>query len=207
MTTDELLDAGPVIPVAAPKDAAQAVPLAQALRDGGLQTIEIMLRTEPALKAIELIASEVPEVIVGAGSIRSEEQVHAAVAAGARFLVSPGATSSLLDALLVTELPFLAGCATPSDALRLLGRGITAAKFFPAQAIGGIALARALAGPFPDLRLCPTGGISANTAPDWLRLPNVACVGGSWLTHPVPDDGDWSEIVALARAASRLRDG
>lgn len=207
LTTDALLDLDPVIPIVTLDDAALAAPLASALIEGGLHVIEITLRTEAALKAIERIAREVPEIHVGAGSICSREQIAAAIAAGASFLVSPGSSPRLLDALIDAPLPFLAGCATPSDALMLLERGVTAAKLFPAEAIGGVALAHALAGPFPHLRLCATGGIDPAKAAQWLRLPNVACVGGSWLTHPpLPRDGDWSEVVAHARAACSLRD-
>lgn len=208
MTTDELLDLDPVIPVVVLDDAAHAVPLARALLEGGLRTIEVTLRTPAALDAIERIAAEVPEIAVGAGTIVTAEQIAQARAAGARFLVSPGSTPRLLDALQASELPFLAGCATPSDAVALLERGIACAKLFPAEVVGGIAMARALAGPFPQLRLCPTGGIDATSAPGYLRLPNVACVGGTWLARgPLPAaEGDWSGVVALARAASELRE-
>lgn len=205
MTTDELLDLGPVIPVVALDDAALAVPLARALLAGGLHTIEVTLRTPAALPAIARIAAEVPEIAVGAGTLATATDVEAARAAGARFLVSPGATPRLLDALATSELPFLAGCATPSDALALLERGIACAKLFPAATVGP-ELARALAGPFPRLRLCPTGGIDPASAPDWLALPNVACVGGTWLTRgPLRERQDLERVTALARAAAALR--
>ena len=206
MTTDELLDLDPVIPVVVLDDEAHALPLARALLDGGLRTIELTLRTPAALPAIERIARELPELVVGAGTVASVAQVGAAVAAGARFLVSPGSTPALLDAMEASGLPFLAGCATPSDVLALTERGIACAKLFPAEVVGGIAMAKALAGPFPHVRLCPTGGIDPDSAPRWLALPNVACVGGSWITAgPPPADGDWSGVTARARAAAALR--
>jgi 2-dehydro-3-deoxyphosphogluconate aldolase/(4S)-4-hydroxy-2-oxoglutarate aldolase len=207
MTTDELLDLDPVIPVVVLDDAAHAVPLARALLDGGLRTIEVTLRTPAALTAIERIAAELPQIAVGAGTIVSRQQIDDAQHAGASFLVSPGTTPHLLDALSASDLPFLPGCATPSDVVALLERGITAAKLFPAEVLGGVAMAKALAGPFPQLRLCPTGGIDAARAPEYLALPNVACVGGSWIARgPLPDpDGDWSHVTALARAAAQLR--
>jgi 2-dehydro-3-deoxyphosphogluconate aldolase/(4S)-4-hydroxy-2-oxoglutarate aldolase len=206
LTTEALLALDPVIPVVVLDDAEQAVPLARALLAGGLSTIELTLRTPAALPAIAQIAAEVPELIVGAGTITNASQADAARAAGARFLVSPGATPQLLDAMGAGGLPFLAGVATPSDMLALLERGITCAKLFPATAVGGIAMAQALGGPFPQVRLCPTGGIDADSAADWLRLPNVACVGGSWLTRgPLRDEQDLQRVTTLARAASALR--
>ena len=195
-----------MIPVVVLEDAAQAVALARALLAGGLMTIELTLRTPAALPAIARIAAELPELVVGAGTIADAAQAEAARAAGARFLVSPGATPALLDAMTATGLPFLAGVATPSDVLALLERGIDCAKLFPAAAVGGIAMAKALGGPFPQVRLCPTGGIDADSAPDWLALPNVACVGGTWLTRgPLRDEQDLQRVTTLARAAGALR--
>jgi len=205
LTTQALLALGPVIPVVVLRDPAAAVPLARALLAGGVHTIELTLRTPAALPAIAQIAAEVPELVVGAGTIVDAVQVDAARAAGARFLVSPGVTPHLLDAMDASELPFLAGIATPSEVLVLLERGITCAKLFPATGLGGIAMAQALSGPFPQLRLCPTGGIDADSAPTWLALSNVACVGGSWLTRgPLDDDQDFQRVTTLARAASAL---
>jgi 2-dehydro-3-deoxyphosphogluconate aldolase / (4S)-4-hydroxy-2-oxoglutarate aldolase len=206
MTSEELLALDPVIPVVVLEDAAQAVPLARALGAGGLRTVEVTLRTDAALFAIQRIARDVPEIVVGAGTICDEAQVHEARAAGARFLVSPGSTPRLLDAMTASGLPFLAGCATASELMALVERGIDCAKLFPAEAVGGIALARALAGPFPHLRLCPTGGIGADTAPDWLALPNVACVGGTWIARgPLRDEQDWRRVTELARQAAAMR--
>lgn len=202
MTTEELLALDPVIPVVVLDDAAHAVPLARALLAGGLRTIEVTLRTPAAMEAIEWIAAEVPEIVVGAGTLAHPRQVEAAATAGAQFLVSPGQRPALLDAMDASGLPFLAGVATPSDVLALLERGIEHAKLFPAEVVGGVAMARALAGPFPQLRLCPTGGITPERAREYLALLNVACVGGSWIAVGAPD---WSDVTARARGAAALR--
>jgi 2-dehydro-3-deoxyphosphogluconate aldolase/(4S)-4-hydroxy-2-oxoglutarate aldolase len=205
LTTDDLLSLAPVIPVVVLDDAAAAVPLARALVAGGLPAIEVTLRTTAALEAIERIAADVPEAIVGAGTVVGDAQCEAALAAGARFLVSPGATPALLDALQAGGTPFLAGTATASDVVALLERGITAAKLFPAEVIGGVDLLRAFAGPFGQMRFCPTGGIDAERAPRYLALPNVACVGGSWMAPPAAlRAGDWDAVERAARAAAAL---
>ena len=206
LVTTSVLDVSPVVPVVVVDDAAQAAPLARALLAGGVRIIEVTLRSEPALDAIRAVADEVPEMLVGAGTVCTPEQAAAAIDAGARFLVSPGSTDRLLDALQDTGRPFLAGCATPSDMLRLLERGITEAKLFPAAAVGGLALLQAVAGPLPQLRFCPTGGITAPSAPDYLALPNVGCVGGTWLTpRAALARGDWAAVTELAAAATALR--
>ena len=205
-TVSSVLDVAPVVPVVVVDDAATAVPLARALLAGGIGIIEITLRSEPALEAIAAVAAAVPEMLVGAGTVCTPDQAAAAVDAGARFLVSPGSTDRLLDALQATGRPFLAGCASPSDMLRLLERGITEAKLFPATAVGGAALLRAVAGPLPQLRFCPTGGITPATAPEFLALPNVGCVGGTWLTPPAAlAAGEWAQVTALAAEAAGLR--
>jgi 2-dehydro-3-deoxyphosphogluconate aldolase/(4S)-4-hydroxy-2-oxoglutarate aldolase len=200
-----ILDVSPVVPVVVIEDVSTAVPLARALLSGGVGIIEITLRSAAALAAIEAVAAEVPELLVGAGTVCTAEQVKAAADAGAQFLVSPGSTDRLLDALQDSGRPFLAGCATPSDMLRLVERGITEAKLFPATVVGGVPLLRAVAGPLPQLRFCPTGGITAATAAEFLALPSVGCVGGTWLT---PGDavaaGDWDRVTGLARAAAAL---
>lgn len=204
MTVDELLDRAPVIAVAVIEDAGDAVPLARALVAGGLPVVEVTLRTAAALAAIGRIAEEVPEAVVGAGTIVSAEQVDAALAAGAGFLVSPGATPALLDALQASNAPFLAGAATASELVALLERGITAAKFFPAEALGGTRVLRALGGPFPQMRFCPTGGIDAARATDYLALENVACVGGSWMLGAETTAArDWDAVERAAREASQ----
>jgi 2-dehydro-3-deoxyphosphogluconate aldolase/(4S)-4-hydroxy-2-oxoglutarate aldolase len=181
-------------------DAAVAVPLARALVTGGLPAIEVTLRTPAALDAIAAIAEAVPEAVVGAGTVTTSAQVDAARDAGARFLVAPGQTPALLDALQAATLPFLAGTATASDLIALRERGITTAKFFPAEAMGGTATLAALGGPFPEMRFCPTGGIDAARAPGYLALPNVACVGGSWMVS-----GDLGAVRRAAAAAAALR--
>jgi 2-dehydro-3-deoxyphosphogluconate aldolase/(4S)-4-hydroxy-2-oxoglutarate aldolase len=205
LTADALLGLAPVIPVVVLDDAAHAVGLARALVAGGLPAIEVTLRTGAALEAINLIAESVPEAVVGAGTVTTAAQVDAARAAGARFLVAPGQTQRLLDALQGADLPFLAGTATASDLVALRERGIATAKFFPAEASGGPATLAALRGPFPEIRFCPTGGIDAARAPAYLALPNVACVGGSWmLPSGAVAAGDLAAIEAAARAAAAL---
>ena len=201
-----ILDLSPVVPVVVIDDADAAVPVARALVDGGITVIELTLRTPVALDAIERIAAEVPEIMIGAGTVTEPDLAKAAAAAGARFLVSPGSTPRVIDAMVDTGLPVLPGCATITEAMALRERGITEVKFFPAQASGGVAFLAAVNGPLPDIRFCPTGGITSANAPDYLALPNVGCVGGTWLTPAdAVRDGDWLRISALASAAQRLR--
>ncbi|MEV0629166.1 bifunctional 4-hydroxy-2-oxoglutarate aldolase/2-dehydro-3-deoxy-phosphogluconate aldolase [Nonomuraea wenchangensis] len=201
-----LLDLAPVIPVVVIEDAATAVPLARALVAGGLPAIEVTLRTPAAREAIARIAAEVPEATVGAGTVRTADDIAASAAAGARFLVSPGTTPSLVEALEASGLPYLPGAATVSEVMALAERGIRELKFFPAEAAGGVPYLKALSGPIPDVRFCPTGGIRATTAADYLALPNVGCVGGTWLT---PADalaaGDWARVEKLASEAAALK--
>ncbi len=202
---ESLLDLTPVIPVVVVDDIAHAVPLARALVAGGVPVIELTLRTPAALDAIRAIAGEVPEIIVGAGTVLSPGHAKRAYDAGARFLVSPGATPGLLAAMADTGLPFLPGTATVSEVLAARETGLTELKFFPAEASGGAAYLSALASVVPDVRFCPTGGITPATAASYLALANVGCVGGSWLT---PKDavaaGDWELITELARDAAAL---
>jgi 2-dehydro-3-deoxyphosphogluconate aldolase/(4S)-4-hydroxy-2-oxoglutarate aldolase len=208
VNAEELIGLGPVLPLVVLEDPARAVPLAAALLEGGLRTMEIALRTASALRAIEAVASEVPEMVVGAGTICSRADVDAAAAAGAKFLVSPGQTPTLLEAMSASGLPFLAGCSGPSDVLALLERDIFCAKLFPASALGGMAMVRALAGPFPQVQLCPTGGVDVDSARLLLAQPNVPCVGGSWVTAGAEACGeDWSQIVDRARQAQILAAG
>ncbi|OQR65551.1 keto-deoxy-phosphogluconate aldolase [Streptomyces maremycinicus] len=201
-----VLDLAPVVPVVVVEDAADAVPLARALVAGGLPAIEVTLRTPAALDAIREISGSVPEAVVGAGTVITPEQVTACGEAGARFLVSPGWTDSLLAAMRASGLLFLPGVSTTSEVVALLERGVREMKFFPAQAAGGTAYLRSLAGPLPQARFCPTGGIGPDNAPEYLSLPNVGCVGGSWM---IPADAvaarDWPRIEALARTAALLR--
>lgn len=203
-----VLDLAPVVPVVVVEDAADAVPLARALVAGGLPAIEVTLRTPAALDAIRAISAGVPDAVVGAGTVITPEQADEAVAAGARFLVSPGWTDALLDALRASGVPFLPGVSTTSEVVALLERGVREMKFFPAQAAGGTAYLKSLAGPLPQARFCPTGGIGIDSAPEYLALPNVACVGGSWM---LPADAvaarDWERIEGLARTAAGLSAG
>lgn len=206
--SSSVLDLAPVVPVVVIEDAADAVPLARALVAGGLPAIEVTLRTPAALDAIRVIAGEVPQAVVGAGTVITPTQVGEAVAAGARFLVSPGWTDVLLEAMRASGVPFLPGVSTASEVVALLERGVREMKFFPAQAAGGTAYLKSLAGPLPQARFCPTGGIGPDSAPDYLALPNVGCVGGSWM---LPADAvaarDWDRVEALARAAAGLSAG
>ncbi|RHW26402.1 bifunctional 4-hydroxy-2-oxoglutarate aldolase/2-dehydro-3-deoxy-phosphogluconate aldolase [Nocardioides immobilis] len=199
----ELLDVVPVMPVVVLERLADAVPVARALVAGGLPAIELTLRTDVALDAIRAIADEVPEILIGAGTIVRPEQAGQAAAAGARFLVSPGTTPALLAAMADTGLPFLPGTASVSEVLAVLEAGFTEMKFFPAEAAGGAAYLRSIASPVPEARFCPTGGVTPATAADYLALPNVGCVGGSWLTPAAAlAAGDYARIEALARAAA-----
>lgn len=183
-----------------------AAPLARALAAGGVRAIEVTLRTACALDAIRAIAAEVPDAVVGAGTLLAPDDFAAALKAGARFGVSPGATPRLLDAAAGIELPYLPGAATATEAMALLERGYRCQKFFPAAAAGGPALLKSLAGPLPSIAFCPTGGITVATAREYLALPNVRCVGGSWLTpKALLDAGDWTKLEALAREAAALR--
>ncbi|MGY5059447.1 bifunctional 4-hydroxy-2-oxoglutarate aldolase/2-dehydro-3-deoxy-phosphogluconate aldolase [Streptomyces sp. 900105755] len=201
-----VLDLAPVVPVVVIEDAAAAVPLARALVKGGLPVIEVTLRTPAALDAIRAVAAAVPEAVIGAGTVLTPEQVTECVAAGARFLVSPGWTDGLLTAMAASGVPYLPGVSTATEVVALLERGVREMKFFPAQAAGGTAYLRSLAGPLPQARFCPTGGIGPANAPEYLALPNVGCVGGTWM---VPADavatGDWDRVRELARTAAGLR--
>ena len=201
-----VLDLAPVIPVVVVEELVDAVPLARALVAGGLSAIEVTLRTPVALDAIRAIADGVPDAVVGVGTVVSPVQVSDALAAGARFLVSPGWTDVLLESMRASGVPFLPGVSTTSEVVALLERGVREMKFFPAEAAGGAAYLKALAGPLPQARFCPTGGIGPVNAPEYLALPNVACVGGSWM---LPADAiaarDWDRVEALAREASALR--
>jgi 2-dehydro-3-deoxyphosphogluconate aldolase/(4S)-4-hydroxy-2-oxoglutarate aldolase len=202
-TAIDLMHRGPVIPVVVIDRAADAVPLARALLAGGIDTMEITLRTPEALDAIASVAQQVPEMAVGAGTIIRPEQARHAVRCGAAFLVSPGASPRLLAAMLEQPVPILPGAATASEALTLLEHGITEMKFFPAASSGGVPALRALAGPMPEITFCPTGGIDRAESAHYLALPNVVCVGGSWLT---PGDliaaHDWEAISARAAEAT-----
>ena len=204
--TLELAGYGPVIPVIVIQQLKDAVPLAEALVAGGVRVLEVTMRTPVALQAIEAIAKAVPQAIVGAGTIRSAADARAAKNAGSLFGVSPGYTGAVGEACRDVGLPLLPGVATASEVMAAQADGLGFLKFFPATAAGGIPMLKALAGPFPDVVFCPTGGISVDTAPQFLALPNVKVCGGSWLT---PADavaaGDWARITKLAREAGALR--
>ncbi|MCB5907131.1 bifunctional 4-hydroxy-2-oxoglutarate aldolase/2-dehydro-3-deoxy-phosphogluconate aldolase [Streptomyces pinistramenti] len=203
--TSSVLGLAPVIPVVVVQDAADAVPLARALVAGGLPAIEVTLRTPAALDAIRAIADEVPDAVVGAGTLLTPEHVTAARAAGSRFLVSPGWSPRLLGAMRDSGVPFLPGVSTASEVVTLLDEGVTELKFFPAEAAGGTAYLKSLSAPLPQARFCPTGGIGLASAPSYLALPNVGCVGGTWM---LPADAlaakDWGRVTELAREAAAL---
>jgi 2-dehydro-3-deoxyphosphogluconate aldolase/(4S)-4-hydroxy-2-oxoglutarate aldolase len=196
----------PVVPVLTIETASSAVPLARALVAGGLPAIEVTLRTAAALDAVRAIAAEVPDAIVGVGTVTEHGDIERACRAGARFLVSPGTPAALADALAEAPVPVLPGCATVSEAMTLAARGFAVLKFFPAEPSGGARWLKAVAAPFPQLRFCPTGGIDASNAQAYLALSNVIAVGGSWVA---PADAvaasDFSRITTLAREASQLR--
>ena len=200
-----LLDRVPVVPVVVVDDLTHAVPVARALVAGGLPVIELTLRTPVALDAIRAIADEVPEILVGAGTVLTPGQAKEAKDAGAQFLVSPGATASLLAGMTDTGLPFLPGTATVSEVLAVLETGLTEMKFFPAEASGGTGFLSSIAWPVPAARFCPTGGITTASAASYLALPNVGCVGGSWLTpKDALETGDWARVEQLAAKAAAL---
>ena len=201
----EICGLAPVVPVLVIDDLADAAALARALVAGGLPALEVTLRTSAALDAIRAMA-EVPGGVVGAGTLLTPADVKAAKAAGARFGVSPGVTEALLDACAEHDLPLLPGAATATEIMALLEKGYTVQKFFPAEQAGGAAYLKSVGAPIPQVRFCPTGGISLKNARDYLALPNILCVGGSWVA---PKDamarGDWAAITALAAEAVRLR--
>jgi 2-dehydro-3-deoxyphosphogluconate aldolase/(4S)-4-hydroxy-2-oxoglutarate aldolase len=199
LTGTSLLDRVPVIPVVVLHDPDHAVPVAEALVEGGVPVIELTLRTPAALRCIEEIATRVPQILIGAGTILAPQDARDARSAGAQFLVSPGTTDTLAEAMRATGLPHLPGASTVTEVLRLLELGYSEMKFFPAEVSGGIGFLKAIGSPVPQARFCPTGGITEATAPSYLALPNVGCVGGTWLT---PADAlterDWQRITRLA---------
>ena len=206
MQTLELAAHGPVIPVITLQRLDDALPMARALLEGGVCVLELTLRTPVALPAMRAIARELPEIILGAGTLRSPDDARAALDAGCRFGVSPGYRADLGRVCADIGLPLLPGVATASEVMAATADGYHFLKFFPAEAAGGLALLEALAGPFADVRFCPTGGITPQSAPRYLALPNVAVCGGSWLTpRAAVESQDWPRITALARAAATLR--
>lgn len=206
LTADDVMKLSPVMPVVTIDDAAHAEPLARVLLASGVRTVEVTLRTPAALDAIKSIAKNAPEMIVGAGTVLTIADLDAAIEAGARYALSPGATPKLMKAARNAKIPFVPGVASSSEIMRGLDLGYTHFKFFPAEQLGGVAALKAQHGPLPNAKFCPTGGISADKASSYLALPNVLCVGGSWIA---PADKikaqDWSAIEAAAKQAASLR--
>lgn len=198
----EVFAAGPVVPVLVINDVDKAVPLAKALMAGGIKVLEVTLRTPVALDVIKKIAQEVPDALIGAGTVTNAQQLKAVTEAGAKFAISPGMTADLLKAGMDSEIALIPGISSTSDLMKGKDAGYTHLKFFPAEASGGVKAIKSISGPFPDVTFCPTGGIGPNNYQDYLALPNVQCVGGSWVA---PDDaieaGDWDRITQLAKDA------
>ncbi len=204
-TIKEIMNGSPIVPVMVINNVEHAVPLAKALVAGGITTLEITLRTDAALESITRIKAEVPEAIVGAGTIINIDTLNKAIAAGAEFIVSPGTTDKMIDAALATGVPLLPGIANPSDAMRLLEKGITEMKFFPAEAAGGIPMLKSIGAPIPQITFCPTGGVNQKNVRDYYSLSNVACVGGSWMCAAnLVDAENWDEITRLSAEAIKL---
>ena len=199
---EEIFAAGPVVPVLVINDVEKAVPLAKALMEGGIKVLEVTLRTPAAIDVIKRIAEEVPDSLIGAGTVTNAQQLKAVVEAGAKFAISPGMTADLLKAGMDAEIPLIPGISSTSDLMKGKDAGYTHMKFFPAEASGGVKAIKSISGPFPDVTFCPTSGIGPNNYNDYLALNNVKCVGGSWLA---PDDaieaGDWARITQLAKEA------
>jgi 2-dehydro-3-deoxyphosphogluconate aldolase/(4S)-4-hydroxy-2-oxoglutarate aldolase len=202
ITPEEIFSQGPVVPVLVIKDVAHAVPLAKALIAGGIRVLEVTLRTEAALEVIAKIAKEVPEAIIGAGTVTNRAQLQQVIDAGAKFAISPGMTTDLLKAGNEGSIALIPGISSISELMTAVDHGYTHLKFFPAEASGGVKALKAIGGPFPDIKFCPTGGISPSNYNDYLALPSVRCAGGSWLA---PEDaminGDWDKITELAKQA------
>ncbi|MFV3128199.1 bifunctional 4-hydroxy-2-oxoglutarate aldolase/2-dehydro-3-deoxy-phosphogluconate aldolase [Niveispirillum sp. KHB5.9] len=204
MDIAQIASLAPVIPVIIIDRLEDAQPLAEALVAGGLPVLEVTLRSPAALEAIRIMA-KVPGAVVGAGTVIAPEQVAQVADAGAKFIVSPGTYPALVDAVLDSGIPYLPGVATPAEMMYLLSRGIRHQKLFPATVVGGIDMLKAVSSPLSQIKFCPTGGVGAATAPDFLALPNVMCVGGSWVTpNHLVKEGDWAGITALAREAAAL---
>jgi Entner-Doudoroff aldolase len=206
LPVNEILKVAPVIPVMVVERIEDAVPLAQALYNGGLKVLEITLRTPCALDAITAMVENLPaDAVIGAGTIITPQDLEKAVKAGSTFLVSPGTTPALIEAAKASSVPLLPGVATPTEAMHLLVEGFTHQKFFPAEAAGGVPMLKSIGGPLPQITFCPTGGIDLAKAPTYLALPNVACVGGTWMApKELMKAGRWDEIERLAREAASL---
>lgn len=206
LSIDQILKVAPVVPVMVVERIEDAVPLAKALYAGGLKVLEITLRTPCALDAITAMVEALPaDAVIGAGTIITPKDLEAAIKAGSTFLVSPGTTPALIEAAKASPVPLLAGVATPTEAMNLYVQGFTHQKFFPAEAAGGVPMLKSIGGPLPQITFCPTGGIDLAKAPSYLALPNVACVGGTWMApKELMKAGRWDEIERLAREAASL---
>ena len=205
MKIDEILNAAPVVPVIVIERIEQAVPLAQALVDGGLRVLEVTLRSDVAMQAVAQIAKSVPDAILGVGTVTRPGQFDECRQAGATFAVSPGLTDALTAASRAAQMPFLPGVFSPGEVMRAQEQGFNRLKLFPASQAGGVGMLKALQGPLPDVVFCPTGGIGAANFVEFLRLPNVACVGGSWVCPAdAVNAGNWDRIRQLAEQASRI---
>ncbi len=206
LSIDQILKVAPVVPVMVVERIEDAVPLARALYNGGLKVLEITLRTPCALDAITAMVEALPaDAVIGAGTITTPKDLEAAIKAGSTFLVSPGTTPALIEAAKGNPIPLLAGVATPTEAMNLYVQGFTHQKFFPAEAAGGVPMLKSIGGPLPQITFCPTGGIDLARAPSYLALPNVACVGGTWMApKELMKAGRWDEIERLAREAASL---
>lgn len=205
LTIDRILSASPVIPVLSVEEGMDAVSMACAFLAGGLRVLEITLRTDSALAAIGRIARNVPDIIIGGGTVRSADDLWRLEDAGARFAVSPGLTPALVEAARARSLPLLPGVATASEIMQANEAGFIRMKFFPSESSGGVKALKSFAGPFADIAFCPTGGITMQSAPEYLALPNVRCVGGSWLMPAAPtEEARWQEVTRLAKEAAAL---
>lgn len=206
LTALQVMQKGPVIPVITIESLEDALPLAQALVNGGLTVLELTLRTKAAMAAITELRSKVPTAIVGAGTILEPAQALQAQAAGAEFLVSPGSTTRVLEGAAQSGLPLLPGACTPTEVMLLLEKGYSEQKFFPAEAAGGVDMLRSIAAPIPQVNFCPTGGLTTDNAAAYLALPNVVCIGGSWMvSKKLVDARNWGEVERLARLACALQ--
>lgn len=205
MSIEEILSSAPVVPVVVIENLEDAVPLAMALYNGGLKALEVTLRTPIAAEAVKLMKAAVPQAYVGTGTVIDKASFNASVEAGADFMVSPGMSDELLALAKASTIPFLPGAATPSEVMNLAAHGFKFLKFFPAEAAGGTAMLKSMGGPLPDITFCPTGGISLATAPNYLALNNVICVGGTWmLDKKLIENKDWQAIEALAKQACEV---
>ncbi|WP_105199229.1 MULTISPECIES: bifunctional 4-hydroxy-2-oxoglutarate aldolase/2-dehydro-3-deoxy-phosphogluconate aldolase [unclassified Pseudoalteromonas] len=206
MAIEQILASAPVVPVVVIERLEDAAPLAQALYKGGLRALEITLRTPVAAEAVKIMKETVPDAYVGTGTVIDKATFAASVNAGADFMVSPGVNDELLALASQSDIPFLPGAATPSEVMRLAERGFSFLKFFPAAAAGGPAMLKSIGGPLPGIKFCPTGGISLQSAPEYLALDNVVCVGGTWmLDKKLIENKDWQAIEELAHQASQLK--